>query len=149
MGRWLLILSIAWLLLLASALANRIVDAAAPWSAAVYLAASQICHQRPDRSFHTAGVAWPVCGRCAGLYLSAPLGAWWAWRRSGRSRPTIDAPRLLAWAAVPTALTLGVEWAGVSDPGSMGRFLAAWPLGGALGFVLVQVVESRSPIAIG
>src|SRR5437764_170555 len=66
----------------------------------IYLAASKICHQRPGRSFHTEGVQWPVCARCSGLYLSAPVGAMVAaaW---GRRRSANRAVLLLAAAAVP------------------------------------------------
>ena len=42
---------------------------------APYVAGSLVCHQRADRSFTTRSVTWPVCGRCAGLYLSAAVGA--------------------------------------------------------------------------
>ena len=35
-----------------------------------------ICHQRPERSFHSAGVPLPVCARCTGLH----------WRRRSGSR---------------------------------------------------------------
>ena len=45
-----------------------------PWATVVYLAGGRICHQLPERSFHTHGVAWPVCARCSGLYLAAPFG---------------------------------------------------------------------------
>lgn len=45
------------------------------WVVTLYAAASRICHQRPERSFFRGAVQWPVCGRCAGLYLAAPFGA--------------------------------------------------------------------------
>ncbi|MCA1585463.1 MAG: DUF2085 domain-containing protein [Acidobacteria bacterium] len=36
-----------------------------------YVVGAVICHQRPERSFHTAGIKWPVCSRCTGLYAGA------------------------------------------------------------------------------
>ena len=38
-------------------------------------AAGRVCHQRPERSFHVAGVQLPVCARCTGLYVSGAAGA--------------------------------------------------------------------------
>src|SRR5437660_11866587 len=40
-----------------TALANAI-------AVAVYVSASAICHQRPERSFDVLGVQMPVCARC-------------------------------------------------------------------------------------
>lgn len=37
-------------------------------AALIRLFFSPICHQLPDRSFHLAGKALPVCARCAGIY---------------------------------------------------------------------------------
>ena len=64
-------------------LAPRVAGAATPHSplalvlgtAAAYQVGGILCHQRADRSFHTDAVQWPVCARCAGLYMSAGLGA--------------------------------------------------------------------------
>jgi uncharacterized membrane protein len=104
-----------------------------------YLVGTRICHQRPERSFHTQGVAWPVCGRCAGLYLSgatALLAA--AVMRSRRDRPF---RALLPVAAVPTMATWGLEAAGLWDPGTGLRALAAVPLGLAIGWTLHAALE--------
>ena len=43
-------------------------------SLAIYVAGHFVCHQRPERSFASCGYQWPVCGRCAGLYLGAAAG---------------------------------------------------------------------------
>jgi len=48
-------------------------DRPALGAAVVYLAGGRICHQRPERSFATRDVQWPVCARCSGLYLAAPF----------------------------------------------------------------------------
>ena len=41
---------------------------------AVYAAGHLVCHQRTERSFASCGYQWPVCGRCAGLYMGAAAG---------------------------------------------------------------------------
>lgn len=146
MTRTLLVAAIAWPALLGAVVALRAADRA-PWlTGAVYLAAARICHQDPARSFATAGVQWPVCGRCSGLYLAAPLGALFAagWRRR-RSAGLPIAVMLVA--AAPTAATMIWEWAG-QPMSSLTRLLAALPLGALVAFLLVRV--TREPArAIG
>jgi uncharacterized membrane protein len=111
-------------------------------TALTYVGASYICHQRPERSFHLDGHQLPVCSRCTGLYLAAPfgvIGAAMLMRRRGKAddrayrrwRVTIAA------AAIPTAISLGLEWIG--GPGmssNISRALTALPLGAALAAVL-------------
>ena len=115
---------------------------------AVYGLGSVICHQRPERSFHTADVKWPVCGRCSGLYLGAPVGALTAWSlmRGRRRRARLIDQRLvvLAIAAVPTIITIGVEWFRLLPVNTLARFLAALPLGAAIAFVILSVVPGPS-----
>jgi uncharacterized membrane protein len=112
-------------------------------SSAVYALASWICHQRPERSFATAGAPWPVCARCAGLYAGAVIGTLTAlcfeppreWDHLVQSTR-----RWLPLAAVPTAGTLAVEWVSGEMPGHLLRALGAVPLGAAIGAVLVLAV---------
>src|SRR5688572_17408563 len=61
-----------------SAAAQTTNPVATSLAAAVYLAGSNVCHQRAERSFHLDGVRMPVCARCTGLYLGGALGvlAW-------------------------------------------------------------------------
>ncbi|MCR4373937.1 MAG: DUF2085 domain-containing protein [Acidobacteria bacterium] len=134
----------------------------------VYLAGGRICHQRPERSFATRDVQWPVCARCSGLYLAAPFGALallarrrtdWRARASARAaRPGLkpgasdygahwlQPVRLLALAAIPTALTLLWEWGGMGTPSNLIRFATALPLGAAVMWVLLQVAGTRESI---
>jgi uncharacterized membrane protein len=143
----LVLASIVWPLTLGAAVAVRVRGAEPIWTDVIYVAASRVCHQRPERSFHTAGVQWPVCGRCAGLYLSAPIGALAAWlarRRALRMR----APFWLAIAAVPTVLTLGLEWLDLARVTNIDRALAALPLGAAIAFVIVAIADARARPAI-
>ena len=105
----------------------------------VYAASSRICHQRPERSFHLAGVQLPVCARCFGLYLSGAIGAAVVW--GSRRRAGNGARAALAMAALPTAVTWGLEVAGVAGFSNMTRAVAAVPLGIAAGWLLAQVLR--------
>ena len=127
---------------------------------AVYLAASAICHQRADRSFHPWGVQLPVCGRCAGLYGGALLGVCAAGvsrRRNSRRdrkaargllgavRPFRGRAALLvpAAAALPTAATVLLEAGGLVDPGNLGRAASAVPLGAASCAFVACVIRGK------
>ena len=144
MVTWLVIASLLWPTVLASAAATRVAHDAPGFSAMVYVAASRICHQRPERSFHTAGVQWPVCGRCSGLYFAAPVGALLAAGTVRRRVPTVrvrPARHLVWWlavASVPTILTVLLEWSGLVPISNLARLLAAVPLGAAIAFTLVR-----------
>lgn len=106
----------------------------------VYDVSSRICHQRPERSFHLAGVQVPVCARCFGLYASSALGALIAWGSRRRLRTTTSRPAL-ALAALPTALTWSLEAAGLVAFSNASRAAAALPLGVVVGWVVVQMVR--------
>ena len=110
-------------------------------TALTYVGASYICHQRPERSFHLDGHRLPVCARCTGLYLAAPLGLAGVIlmrRRAGADDRTYRRWRAaIAAAAVPTAISVGLEWIG--GPGlssNISRALTALPLGAALAGLL-------------
>ena len=133
--------AIAWPLIGAAALWQRGTPEPA-WTTVVYAAAGQVCHQRPERSFHTHGAAWPVCARCSGLYLAAPFAAIAAFRRRTQSSRRFDPLRLVILASVPTALTLAWEWGGLGTPSNVWRFITALPLGAAVAFVLVETVNT-------
>jgi hypothetical protein len=145
--------SIIWPLVLAAAVRDRAVTGGSIWTQAIYVAASRICHQRPERSFHTAGVKWPVCGRCSGLYLSAPFGAMAAMVALRRQRrpasqtssehsPGNSDARWLALASVPTVVTFALEWIGAPMT-TLARALAALPLGAAIAFVICRVAAGQ------
>ena len=141
LGRLLTVAAIAWPLVGGAALWQH----ESAWSTVVYAAASRICHQRPERSFHTHDVAWPVCARCAGLYLAAPFAALAAFRRRRAGASRLQPLRLVALAAIPTALTLIWEWGGLDTPSNLVRFATALPLGAGVAFVLVATVTERQP----
>jgi uncharacterized membrane protein len=108
----------------------------------VYVAAGAVCHQRPERSFQTAGVQWPVCGRLRG---SLSGGADW---RVRRARLVAPRPARRSWfllAALPTAVTFLLEWLHLAPITSTIRALAALPLGAAVAYLLVAAArDSRS-----
>jgi uncharacterized membrane protein len=98
---------------------------------AVYTIGHLVCHQRPERSFKSCGYPWPVCGRCAGLYLGAAAGVilFALWRVDRVAATTSAWRKRLILAAVPTgALWLG-EFVIRLDPGTLVRFLGALPAG--------------------
>jgi len=144
--RLLVVGALAWPTLLGAALFDRVMDqgpSRSAWAAVVYFAAGQVCHQQPERSFHTHNETWPVCARCAGLYLAAPFGAaWFLARRRRGSRSVRVTPRVVfAMAAVPTVLTIAWEWAGLGVPSNTIRLLSALPLGAAIMWVLLFVTH--------
>jgi uncharacterized membrane protein len=110
---------------------------------AAYEIGSRICHQRPERSFHLAGVQMPVCARCFGLYAGGAAGLMLAWivRLSSGSRTRLA----LAIGAAPIAVTVGLEWIGLIQTSNAVRWLTGVPLGLVAGFVIVRSLTSRAP----
>jgi uncharacterized membrane protein len=153
LGRLLITAAIAWPLVAGAAVWQRVVLSTGPggasepaWTSVVYAAASRVCHQRPERSFHTHDVAWPVCARCAGLYLAAPFAALTAFRRRSPGIASRLHPlRLVALAAIPTVFTVFWEWGGPGTPSNLVRFATALPLGAAIAFVVIATVRERQP----
>ena len=113
----------------------------AVWTSAVYLLASAICHQRPERSFWTSGVRWPVCARCSGLYIAAPLGALFA---LAGGRVATDRTRtrvVVVLLGLPTLITFLIEAAGIAHVPNLARAVAAVPLGAAIGWLLIRAAH--------
>lgn len=145
-----IVATLVWPALLGAALASRVHDTAPVFAGVVYLSASRVCHQRPERSFHWHGVSWPVCGRCSGLYLGGAVGAIGAALSLRRRRP---ARRMVAWlavAAIPTVATIAMEWTGAmawTGAGavtSAARAAAALPLGALVAFVIIRTAAGSS-----
>jgi hypothetical protein len=115
--------------------------------ALVYEAAGLICHQRPERSFHLAGIQLPVCARCFGLYASGAAGAVAASLAGGSwaaAAPRRFAATVLTVAALPTILSVALEWVGVVHPGGLARAVLALPLGIVSGWLFVCALRTRS-----
>ena len=98
---------------------------------AVYAAGHLVCHQRTERSFASCGYQWPVCGRCAGLYMGAAAGVlmFALWRPDRVAAPTDVWRRRLVCSALPTAALWLGEFVLRLDPGTFVRFLGALPAG--------------------
>jgi uncharacterized membrane protein len=115
--------------------------------AVVYGIGSFVCHQIPERSFHLAGFQLPVCARCLGIYLGAPIGAGfvWMWANSRRSRISIAPARarqLAVGAAIPTLLTVLLEIAGIWSPSNITRAVAGFPLGVMVALVVTSALAT-------
>jgi hypothetical protein len=101
----------------------------------VYHLGHLVCSQQADRSFTACARPWPVCGRCAGLYLGAAAGALALAVGSRRRRRPAAADQsrhwrfVLAAAAAPTAFLWLLEHAAGVDPGSLVRCAGAIPFG--------------------
>ncbi len=110
--------------------------------AAMYAVGGVVCHQQPIRSFYLWDTQMPVCARCSGLYVLAPLGIVLALgsggQRAGWGRST-EQPRaswstrvvrmVLLVAATPTVATAGAELTGFLQPTNLVRAVLAVPLG--------------------
>lgn len=111
------------------------------WAAVVRAMGAVVCHQRPDRSFHAGAVAFPVCARCTGLYLSGALGALLGW--IGAARAPRRPRAVLAAAAALTILTFAAEWTGLATTSNLVRAAAALPLGGVAGWCFVRMLREE------
>jgi uncharacterized membrane protein len=122
----------------------------AAWlSASAYWLGSLVCHQRPERSFHLAGAQLPVCARCTGLYVSGAAGvmlAWWC-RRPRRviSFSAWQTPLVLA--ALPTLLTIVIEWWWPASSSPLARAIAAVPAGVVAGLLLAEFARFRGRLS--
>jgi uncharacterized membrane protein len=135
--------SVVWLVLL-------IATPLAPSSLAtlIYAAGSIVCHQIPERSFHLDGFQLPVCARCLGIYAGAAAASIHAvgllatdstrWRSlSPRAARTV-----FLVSALPTLLTVGLEWGGVWRGTNVVRAIAGIALGVGGGLVVMTAVAT-------
>ena len=147
MARALAAATVGWLLLLGLAMAPAMRASAPAFSALVYVAAGRICHQNPERSFHAGGTRWPVCARCAGLYLAAPIGAMIALRRRGALTRRQALFALVTFGA-PTAITFAAEHLAGLPMTNLARFAAAWPLGAAVAWIIIVTVRRPASVRV-
>jgi uncharacterized membrane protein len=111
-----------------------------------YLLGSLICHQQALRSFHIGGAQLPVCARCLGLYAGAAIGALMSaaiTTTESSRRPLALWRMVLIVSALPTCLTLAVEWLSMANPTNVARFTAAIPLGIAGAWLVTTVVRGH------
>ena len=112
----------------------------------VRMTGSLVCHQRVERTFRISGAPMPVCARCTGIYLSGALGALAAWLTLP-TMPRRTRTAILA-AAVPTIVTVVLEWAGMMQPGNAGRAIAAVPIGAACGWIFVRLLRAEAAACV-
>jgi uncharacterized membrane protein len=131
--------SVVWLVVL-------IATPLAPASLAtlIYAAGSVVCHQIPERSFHLAGFQLPVCARCLGIYAGAAaaasihgLGVLVTDSRRWRSLSPRAARNVFLVSALPTLVTVGLEWGGVWRGTNGVRAIAGIALGVGGGLVVM------------
>ena len=63
--------SLAWVTMIVTAPVALSRARVPVFTLSAYQAGSLVCHQRPERSFHLAGVQLPVCARCFGCTCPA------------------------------------------------------------------------------
>ena len=121
-------------------------------AAFLYMLGSRICHQIAERSFHLDGVQLPVCARCTGIYAGLAIGTLYATfstsTRWGQT-PARKARRVLVLGALPTLVTVLVEWAGFWQTSNSARALAGAPLGIAVGILVIAALTERPGLHYG
>jgi uncharacterized membrane protein len=125
----------AWLALVLSAPVLPV-----PLAGLMYLAGSLVCHQLPARSFHLFGAQLPVCARCVGIYAGAvaALGVQMFGVRIARGASVRGLRLMLVAGALPTVVTVALEWVTLWKPSNEVRACAGLTLGVALAFVVVE-----------
>jgi len=123
-----------------------------------YLAGAVICHQRPDRSFTWAGQPWPVCARCAGIYLGAAAMALLFLSVGPRDSRFLPAPgsgadgasaRLAVGVAVlPAGLSLLWEWATGQTPPNLVRALTGALIGAVVTWVVMRAFRAEHALGV-
>jgi uncharacterized membrane protein len=101
-----------------------------------------ICHQRPERSFIVNGNQMAVCARCAGLYAGAALAVPLALLIAS-PLASHRARRLVVVAALPTAVTWTLEFAGLAHFSNLARFIGALPLGFVASWLVLGIMTER------
>lgn len=147
MARALAAMAVLWPLLQAATLAATIHGSDGALTAMVQIVGSRVCHQRPERSFHTSGVQWPVCARCSGLYIGAAVGVWLGF--AARMRRWVNGREIaivLVVASLPTSVTWIAEWAFGVPVTNVARALAGLPLGAAIAATVVAVASSSPKV---
>jgi len=114
--------------------------------AGAYLFGSFICHQIAERSFHVEAVQLPVCARCFGIYAGAAVAAASLVPPSvGRAlsgpRAPIRVRATMIVTALPTLVTVALEWAGIWDPGNGIRAIAGVLLGAGVAFAVMAAIH--------
>jgi uncharacterized membrane protein len=153
-------LAVAWVALI---VAGPILPAAP--AGILYAFGSRICHQISARSFHLGAAQLPVCARCLGIYAGFAIGLVVALsatlsrpvqgsdpcttRHRGLTPWGLTPGALVAVGALPTAITLLLEWAGLWPTSNLTRAVAGGPLGVGVALVVMGALTGSRPIQSG
>lgn len=140
---WLTAATVLWALALPLAAAHEVLPSSV--GLAVYRVGQVVCHQRPERSFHWAGHAWPVCARCAGIYAGAAIGMLLAFRISLSAvvRTPTRVRRYLCIAVAPAVASLLFEWVTGIVPANAVRAVTGVAAGGVAALLLAAFVREE------
>lgn len=118
-------------------------------SASVYVVGSLVCHQLPERSFHIGAFQLAVCARCVGIYAGAAIGALAVAAQFAFNAPHMRpagivhrARWMLVVGALPTAITVALEGAGLWPTTTIVRAVAGFPLGLAAALVVTSALAT-------
>ena len=137
-------LAVAWVVLI---VAGPILPAAP--AGMLSACGSRICHQISERSFHLGAAQLPVCARCLGIYAGFAIGLIVALSASLRRPRGLTSGVLVAVGALPTAITLLLEWAGLWPTSNLTRAVAGVPLGVGVALVVMGALTGSRPIQSG
>ena len=138
------LLSVAWL---AAVVAAPLLPTSI--AAFIYAIGSLVCHQLPDRSFHLGAFQLAVCARCVGIYAGGAFGAVTgavAWALPSEPRRPAFTPIAARWmvaiGALPTAISVLAERAGVWQTANADRAAAGFPLGLTAALVVMSALAT-------
>lgn len=118
-------------------------------AALTYAIGAIVCHQLPERSFHLSGYQLPVCARCLGIYAGFAVTATIAlagrlrFASPGRVVGTARTARgVFIVSAIPTAVTLVLEWSGIWPGSNIVRSFAGVSLGIGVALVVMSAAAT-------
>jgi len=109
-------------------------------SKVLYYLFSDVCHQRPDRSFYLFGEKLAVCARCTGIYAGMLFGALaypFVWGLGSVKTPS---KYLLVFSLVPLGLDGVTQLAGLRESTNFLRVVSGFLFGVVLPYYLIPVL---------
>ena len=109
-------------------------------------AAGPICHHLQERTLGTGGRYFPVCARCAGIWIGWLLASvlWWSFRVTSQNARWLAPRQLALMAACLGAVLLAVaELGGWLQTNNATRAVLGIPLGLFAGWLLLRASRSR------
>ncbi|MDQ3798158.1 MAG: DUF2085 domain-containing protein [Acidobacteriota bacterium] len=137
------LIALVWIGLIVSAPLAKASDLTG-FSGALYTFFSYLCHQIPERSFHTLGFPLAVCSRCFGFYFGflLGLGAYPFFRALDDVEPF--ARFWLFLAIVPMGIDWSLTFFGIWENTHLSRSLTGAILGFACAFFIVPALAEIS-----